>query len=311
MTTKKRVVLLQGGLGAERDVSLVTGQGFQKSLQELGYPFQVVDCREDLLERISLAKHVFKADVALIALHGKYAEDGIVQSICEYMRLPYTGSGVMASALCMDKVFTKEILVNHGIPTPDYQVVQKKDLNSFELQVDLPVVVKPSREGSSVGVSIVKEKKKLKAAMELASQYDSYILIEKYIAGMELTVPILDNRVLTPIEIVPKVDFYDYKNKYTAGCTDYYLPARLRPEDLEVAKGYALKAFHVCRLRCYGRVDFRVDESGKPYIMEINTLPGCTPTSLFPKAAKDCGVSFNQLIEILIQGADLDYAGVR
>lgn len=308
---QKRVVLLQGGLGAERDVSLVTGKGFEQALIELGYPYTVIDCKEDFLEKIVEAKKNFRADVALLALHGKYAEDGIVQGICEYIRLPYTGCGVLSSALCMDKVYTKKILINHQIPTPDYQVVEKENINQFKLTLDYPIVVKPSREGSSVGVSIVKTVQDLAAALSLAAQYDRYILVEKYIPGMELTVSILNGRVLTPIEIVPKVHFYDYKNKYTAGNTDYYLPARLDKAALDKAKTYALQAFECCRMRTYGRVDFRVDPTGQPFVMEINTLPGCTPTSLLPKAAKDCGISFGELIETLVENATLDYAGVK
>ena len=311
MNNKKRVALLMGGMGAEREVSLVTGKGFAQALVELGHPHITIDCREDFLQQITEAKNNFKADVALLALHGKYAEDGIVQGICEYIKLPYTGAGVMASALCMDKVYTKEILVNHQIPTPDYQVVQKNQLADFKLTLSLPVVVKPSREGSSVGVSIVKESKELEPALKLAASYDQYILIEKYIPGMELTISILGDQILTPIEIVPKVDFYDYKNKYTAGRTEYIMPARLKPAELENAKQIALKTFQVCRVRTYGRVDFRVDPNGQPYVMEVNTLPGCTPTSLLPKAARDCGISFNQLIDTLISSATLDYAGVK
>lgn len=310
-SAKKKVVLLQGGIGAERDVSLSTGKGFEAALKELGYTYQVIDCREDFLEKITEAKNKFKADVALLALHGKYAEDGIVQSICEYIKLPYSGSGVMASALCMDKIYTKQILINHDVPTPDYQTVTKDTLDSFKLELDLPVVVKPSREGSSVGVSVVKEKSQLRPALDYAAKYDKYILIEKFIAGMELTIPVFDEKVLTPIEIVPKVDFYDYKNKYTSGRTDYYLPARLDKKALDKAKDYALKAFHLCRLKTYGRIDFRVDQNGNSYIMELNTLPGCTPTSLLPKSAQDCGISFNEMIEILVEKASLDYEGVK
>lgn len=309
--SKKKVVLLQGGLSAEREVSLSTGKGFEQALKELGYSYQVIDCGDDLLEKLVTAKKVFKADVALLALHGKYAEDGIVQSLCEYIKLPYTGSGVMASAVGMDKIFTKQILINHDIPTPDYQALESHEISNFRLEIPYPVVVKPSREGSSVGVSIVKNEKDLRPALDLAAASDKYILIEKFIAGMELTIPILDGKVLTPIEIVPKVDFYDYKNKYTAGRTDYYLPARLAAKDLQRAKDYALKAFQILRMRCYGRIDFRVDQQGQPFIMEVNTLPGCTPTSLLPKSAKDCGISFNQLVEILVERADLDYAGVK
>lgn len=311
MSKNKKVVLLQGGLGAEREVSLSTGKGFEAALKELKYPYEVIDCREDFLEKIVSCQKNFKPDVALLALHGKYAEDGIVQSICEYIKLPYSGSGVLSSALCMDKITTKQMLSDNDIPTPEYQTVEKKDLKNFKLTLSIPVVVKPSREGSSVGVTIVKDAAHFNQALETAAQYDNYIIIEKFIPGMELTVPILDGKVLTPIEIVPKVDFYDYKNKYTAGRTDYIMPARLDEKALNKAKDYALKAFQVCRMRCYGRIDFRVDPSGHPFIMEINTLPGCTPTSLLPKSAKHSGVDFNQLIKILVETATLDYSGVK
>lgn len=307
----KKVLLLQGGLGAEREVSLSTGKGFAKALEELGYTYQVLDCREDLLGQLQNVNSTFKPDVALIALHGKYAEDGIVQSLCEYIKLPYTGSGVMASALCMDKVYTKQILLNEELPTPEYQVIQKDQISEQASDLSYPVVVKPSREGSSVGISIVKDSSQWVPALQLAAQYDQYILVEKYILGMEVTVPVLGTKVLTPIEIVPKVDFYDYKNKYTAGRTEYILPARLPSATLEKVKAMALRAFQVCRLRTYGRIDFRVNEAGEPYIMEVNTLPGCTPTSLFPKSAADCGISFSQLIAYLVEDASLDYLGVK
>ncbi len=307
---KKKVVLLQGGMSAEREVSLSTGRGFAQALVELGYPFEVIDCKEDLLIRIAEAQKN-GAQVALLALHGKYAEDGIAQSICEYIKLPYSGSGVMASALCMDKIFTKEVLSNHKIPIAKQQLAHKNDLAHFRLELPLPVVVKPSREGSSVGVTIVRDKSQLRGALDEAAKHDQYILVEEFISGVEVTVPILDEKALTPIEIVPKVDFYDYKNKYTAGRTDYILPARLPDGVLQLAREYALQAFHVCRLRCYGRVDFRVTNDGQPYVLEINTLPGCTPTSLLPKSAAHSGISFNQLVEILVERATLDYAGVK
>jgi D-alanine-D-alanine ligase len=309
----KKIVLLQGGLGSERDVSLVTGKGFAQALTELGYQFTVVDAKGDLAERLSELKKQGQADVALLALHGKFAEDGTVQGICEYLKIPYTGSGVLSSALCMDKILTKQILINNGVPTPDYILVDshKSDLKKVALpDLGWPVVVKPSREGSSVGVSIVKSKDDFLPALENAARYDHMILVEKYIAGMEMTVPVFDDRAMTPIEIVPKVDFYTYENKYTAGKTDYFLPARMNVQTLELAKKHALKAFEVCRMRCYGRIDFRVSESGQPFIIEINTLPGCTPTSLLPKAAQHDGIAFPQLIETLIRRATLDYAGL-
>ncbi len=308
--SKKKVVLIQGGLGAEREVSLSTGKGFAQALVELGYPHTTIDCKEDFLDQISAAKKQ-GAEVALLALHGKYAEDGIVQGICEYIKLPYSGSGVFASALCMDKIATKEVLINHGIPTAKYEVVKKIDLAKFKKKIAVPLVVKPSREGSSVGVTIVKNDKEMKAALEHAAQYDTNILIEEFIDGMECTVPVLDERVLTPIEIVPKVDFYDYKNKYTAGNTEYIMPPRLDGRVIKQIQDYSLKAFHACRLRNYGRIDFRVDKANRPYVLEINTLPGCTPTSLLPKAARHENINFNKLVEILVERATLDYVGVK
>lgn len=305
----KKVVLIQGGMGAERAVSLVTGKGFAQALVELGYPFEVIDAGPDLVKQLAN----IKADVALLALHGKYAEDGIVQGICEYMKLPYSGSGVLASALCMDKILTKQVLLSHNIPTAKHVLADTKKTKVADIPVpDLgwPLVVKPSREGSSVGVSIVKDQSGFRKAVELAAKYDHMILMEQYIAGMELTVPILNGKTLTPIEIIPKVDFYTYENKYTAGATEYILPARADAKVLELAKKYALAAYDCLRLRTYGRIDFRVSTDGIPYVMEMNTLPGCTPTSLLPKSARQDGIEFNQLIETLVETAGLDYEGL-
>jgi D-alanine-D-alanine ligase len=306
--SKKKIVLIQGGMGAEREVSLSTGAGFKQALVELGYPFEIIDAKEDL----PLQLYNSKADVALLALHGKYAEDGIVQGICEYLKLPYTGCGVLASALCMDKVLTKQILSYQGIPTAKEQFVnaKKTSIKNVKLSLPLPVVVKPSREGSSVGVSIVKTEKDFLPALQEAAKYDYEILIEEYIPGLEITVPVLAGKALSPIEIEPKVDFYTYKNKYTAGNTEYFIPARISEKAIAKIKEIALKTCEVCRVRTYARVDFRMTKDEKPYVMEINTLPGCTPTSLFPKSAKHEGISFNQLIETLIENAGLDYEGL-
>lgn len=313
---KKKIVLLVGGMGAEREVSLSTGRGFEQALKELKYPYELIDCQADLPERLSKTK----ADVALLALHGKYAEDGIVQSLCEYLKIPYSGSGVLASALCMDKVFTKQILLQNEIPTPKYQLVGVSEeaiaaggvpIEGFKSDFSFPFVVKPSREGSSVGVSIVKSSKEIRPALDLAAKYDQFLLVEEYIPGMEVTVPILDDKALTAIEIEPKVNFYTYENKYTSGKTEYHLPARLNAKVLERIEQYALHAHRVCRLRTYGRIDFRVTPEGEPYVIEINTLPGCTPTSLLPKSAKHSGISFNDLVSILIENAALDYENVK
>jgi D-alanine-D-alanine ligase len=305
-----RVLLVMGGMGAEREVSLVTGSGFKQALIELGYQFIELDAKEDFLKKVYELRA--QVDVALLALHGKYAEDGVVQGICEYLKLPYTGAGVLASALCMDKIFTKKILNAHKILTAKEQVINAKeeDLNSVRVKLPLPVVVKPSREGSSVGVSIVKQQNDFVPALKEAAKYDYEILVEEYIPGLEITVPILADRALTPIEIKPKVDFYNYKNKYTAGQTEYFLPARVSSEMLAKLKQIAIDAYNACRVRTYARVDFRVTSEGSPYIIELNTLPGCTPTSLLPKSALHDGIPFNQLVKTLIESAGLDYEGV-
>lgn len=310
MAANKKVALLVGGMGAEREVSLNTGKAFQKALDELKANYVVIDAGADLPEQLQK----IKPDVALLALHGKYAEDGTVQGLCEYMKIPYSGAGVMASALCMNKYFTKQILMFNKIPTAEFEFVNARttDINAYQLKkLKAPVVVKPSREGSSVGISIVKDEKDLKEALKTAAQYDKDILIEEFIAGHECTVPILDDKALTPIEIVPKEAFYDYKRKYTAGNTDYFMPPRLDPKVVEQLKIFALQAHKACQVKTYSRVDFRVSTDGKPFCMEINTLPGCTQTSLLPKAAAHEGISFAQVIKTLIDKASLDYEGVR
>ncbi len=313
MNRDKKIVLIQGGMGAERDVSLATGAAFESALRELGYSYQVVDAKEDLPIQLSTARSTANADVALIALHGKYAEDGIVQSLCEYLRLPYSGSGVLASALCMDKVMSKQLYVQLGIPTAPFEVFNLHQLAADDVQtkIDFPVVVKPSREGSSVGISIVEKSEELRAAVELAGLYDHHILIEKFIAGMEISVPLLAGRALSPIEIAPKEGFYDYKNKYTKGSTEYFLPPRMPASRIAQLKSISEEVFREFRLKAYSRVDFRVDNDFNLFVMEVNTLPGCTPTSLLPKAAAHEGISFPQVIQTLIENASLDYQGLK
>jgi D-alanine-D-alanine ligase len=304
------VALIQGGVSAERDVSLSTGKAFDAALSELGVSYTIVDAKEDLPKVLSDLRP--KLNVALLALHGKLAEDGVVQGICEYLKLPYTGTGVLGSSVAFDKLFSKMTFKSLGIPTADHAEINAKtqSLDSIKLPFDLPFVVKPSREGSSVGVSIVKAEAEFLPALKEAAKSDHYILIEKYLDGKEITIPILDGRALTPIEIRPKVDFYNYENKYTAGNTDYILPPEL-PEDLVTEmKGLALKAHRVLRARVYSRVDFRLHQ-GRPYVIEVNTLPGCTPTSLVPKSAAHEGIGFSDFIKILLENAGLDYEDVR
>ena len=309
MFTKKKVILIQGGMGAERNASLSTGGAFETALKELGHDYEIIDAQEDLPARLSNTK----GDVALIALHGKYAEDGIVQSICEYLKLPYSGSGVLASAVCMDKVLSKQMYVQYQIPTAPFEVVDLRLTKPEDVQckITFPVVVKPSREGSSVGITIVKEPKDFLTALHLASQYDHFILIERFVPGLEISVPVLKGRALSPIEIAPKLGFYDYKNKYTKGNTDYYIPPRMPEDGINLLKSISEKVFETFRLNAYARIDFRVDDEFNPFVMEVNTLPGCTPTSLLPKAAAHEGISFAQVIQTLIECANLDYRNLK
>lgn len=303
----KKIAVIVGGLSSEREVSFNTGKSFAKALDELGWAYEIIEAKEDL-PKVLFEK---KPDVALLALHGKLAEDGTVQGICEYLKIPYTGSGVLSSALAMNKVMAKQVFVQNGLPTPDWQVFKRGvDLAPYKTTLEYPLVVKPARDGSSVGLSICYSKDQLDEAVELAFQYDRVILLEEYISGMEVTVATLLDRALTSIEIAPKNGFYDYENKYTAGKTDYIIPARLGAETQGLLGELALKTCRVLDIRTYSRVDFRVREDGEPFILEVNTLPGATETSLVPKAAAHDGISFSQLIKQLVDSAGLDYEGV-
>ncbi|MEZ4872507.1 MAG: D-alanine--D-alanine ligase [Bdellovibrionales bacterium] len=305
----KKIALVQGGMGAEREVSLSTGKAFAQALTDLNYNYVVIDAKEDLPVRLFEEK----PSVALLALHGKYAEDGVVQGICEYLKIPYTGSGVLASSLCMNKIFCKQILIQNKIPTSPFQVLRKSqiDLVVQQIELKLPFVVKPSREGSSVGVHICKDSSQVSAAVEDAFLYDSEILIEKFLDGKELTVAVVDGKAMTPIEIEPKTDFYNYENKYTAGKTEYHLPARIEEAKLSELKSLAEQIYRQFNIRSYCRVDFMSNSKGDLFCLEINTLPGCTPTSLVPKAARHDGLEFSALIQKLVESATLDYAGVK
>ena len=306
---EKKIALLVGGINSEREVSLNTGKAFEKALRNLGYHYEVIDAREDLPERLC----VVKPQVALLALHGKWAEDGTVQGICEYLKIPYSGSGVLASAIGMDKPLAKQIWERNGVPTAKgyVETLEGQDLQLLKPRLEFPLVVKPARDGSSVGVSICKSISDWDAAINLVKGFDKTILVEEYISGKEIAVAIFRNQALEPIEISPKSGYYDYANKYTSGKTDYYIPARLPAHVNQSLKDISIKAFSVIGARTYARFDFRVREDNAPFVLEINTLPGCTETSLVPKAAAHAGISFDEFIRELVESARLDYQGVR
>lgn len=306
---KKKIAVLQGGLSSEREVSLNTAKSFISALEELGHEYVVIDADRDLPAKL-IEK---KPDLVLNALHGKFAEDGTVQGICEYLNIPYSGSGVLASALTMDKIKTKQVLQSEKILTPGFQVLdyRQKKYEVKDIDISLPFVVKPSREGSSVGISICKKEGQVHDALELAREHDHLVLVEKYIDGSEITVPLLDGKALTPIEIIPNEYFYDYEHKYTKGKTEYILPPNKKETVIERLKIIAEKAYRVLGLRSYARIDFMVNEQDQIYFIEANTLPGCTETSLVPKSAKYDGIDFKDFIQHLIDTAALDYEGLR
>lgn len=304
----KRIGVLMGGMSAEREVSLMSGQAIGNALQELGYDACPLEADQQLAQRLWEEK----IDVAFIGLHGRLGEDGAVQGLLEMMRIPYTGSGVLASALSMDKVISRQIFMLNGLPVPSHRVVAAGGLRKFDindLPFSLPMVVKPSQEGSSVGVTIVTKEEEISRAMEIAFGFGSEILIEEYIRGREIQVGILDDSPLGAIEIVPRVQFYSYEAKYAPGLADHLLPAPLPQEDYNRALQVGLKAHRL--LGCEGatRVDLLYrGEKGGPgqfFVLEVNTLPGMTALSLLPEIAMGAGINFPTLVERILLGARL------
>ena len=301
----KKVALIQGGLGAEKEVSLLSAQVVAKAFKALNIPYTIVESDKHIVQKLSK----LKPDYAFLATHGKYAEDGTLQGICEYLKIPYTGSGVLASSLCMDKCFFKNYISQHNISTPQYQNFNLENQRPQEVIVDIPYpfVVKPSREGSTIGISICNKKEELVPALKKAIQYDTKILVESYIKGMELAVSFLLGKVLTPVEIVPKNNFYDYESKYKSKETQYILPPRLEKKIIEECKSLVLQVVDISCVRAYCRVDFIIKENTTPLMIEMNTLPGLTAHSLLPKSAQYDGIDFNTLILNILKEAKLDY----
>ncbi|OGW54877.1 MAG: D-alanine--D-alanine ligase [Nitrospirae bacterium RIFCSPLOWO2_02_42_7] len=298
MITSKKIGVLMGGLSSERDISLKTGTLIAASLKKTGYDVITIDAGTDLPYQIDKNG----VEVAFIALHGRYGEDGCVQGLLELMGIPYTGSGVTASAICMDKVLSKRLFEYHSIPTPEY-ILYKKDEKEEPVVPGYPVVVKPCREGSTIGVSIVSNKEALSPALEKALRYGDDVIIEKYIDGMEVTAGILDNAPLPLIEIAPKEGFYDFKTKTTSGAAEYIVPARLSSSVTGEIKAIALKTHKVMGCCYVSRIDFRIDPAGHPYVLEVNTVPGMTETSLLPRAAGEAGIGYNELVEMILTSA--------
>lgn len=303
-----RIGVIAGGISSEREISLLTGENIYRSLLKSGYDAIFIDLKGDFYNDLK------KINLAFLALHGRYGEDGTVQGLMEIMKIPYTGSGVLGSAIAINKILTKKILKCENVLTPRYTVLDidsKKSPVGTDLltgeKLSYPVIVKPNCEGSTIGVNIVDSDKQFEHAIEDASKYDNKILIEKYISGRELTVSVIgkDPFALPIIEIRPRSGFYDYEAKYTKGMTEYIVPAELSSElSLHISKT-AVKCHKVLECSGISRVDFMLDGQNDAYAFELNTMPGMTATSLVPKAAGAVGINFDLLVEIILDSASL------
>jgi len=303
----KRVAVLMGGISKEREISLRTGGAISAGLKRMGYDVTDIDVGDGaaLVERLAREK----TDVAVIALHGKFGEDGCVQGLLEMLRIPYTGAGVMASSIGMDKIVCKRIAREIGIPCLPEEFFDSEHDNVKEFAarftMEMPVIVKPSREGSTINMTIVKDRRELVPALSKAVESDNRVLVEKYVNGREVTVGLINGEALPTLEIAPKSGFYDYASKYTKGMTEYIVPARI--PDVQAKKLQAQSQLIYKEIECEGtaRVDFIVSSDNDAYFLEINTIPGMTELSLVPKAAAHVGIGFDEVCERLLDGARL------
>lgn len=299
ITRRTRVGVLMGGVSREREISLKTGGAVLGALRAAGYNAFGIDAGSDLPAVLRRRK----VEAAFIALHGRYGEDGCVQGLLEVMGIPYTGSGVLASALAMDKAAAKRLLERSGVSTPAFAVASPGWKASG---LRCPLMVKPSCQGSAIGAFVVERKKDLDQAVRKASRFGGPVLVEEFIRGRELTVSILEGRTLPVVEIRPLKGFYDYKAKYTKGKTDFITPAPLaRAVERKVLKE-ASGAYAALGCRGAARVDVMLDRDERPFVLEVNTVPGLTELSLFPRAAAAAGMSYGELVVEMLKGASVD-----
>jgi len=292
----KKIAVLMGGPGSERDVSLATGRGVSKALRSLGAEVIDVDVRG---ENFALPKDV---DLAFITIHGTFGEDGQLQKILEERSVLYTGDGVEPSRAAFDKILSKEKFREHNVVTPEWEVVEVGQRPT----ISVPLVVKPARQGSTVGVVIVKNASELDSAMAEAGNYDQKLLIEKFVPGRELTIGVLGDQALPILEIIPKGGFYDFNNKYPflnpqgGGGAEHVCPAKIDLNKTKQIQEQALHAFRALGLVVYGRVDVLLPDSGEPFVLEVNTIPGMTEASLLPEAAAAAGINYVDLCARII-----------
>jgi D-alanine-D-alanine ligase len=293
----QKIAVLMGGPGSEREVSLATGRGVSKALRSLGAEVVDVDVRD---ENFELSHDV---DLAFLTIHGTFGEDGQLQQILEDRGVAYTGDGIEESRIAFDKILSKERFRENNVTTPHWQVVKSGQRPT----IPLPIVVKPPRQGSTVGVVIVKNARELDSAVAEAAKYDGELLIEKFVPGRELTVGILGDQALPILEIIPKGGFYDFTNKYpflnpqAGGGAEHVCPAKIDNDKTKEIQDLALKAYRALGLQVYSRVDVILSENNEPFVLEINTIPGMTEASLLPEAAAAAGISYVDLCTRIIE----------
>jgi D-alanine-D-alanine ligase len=303
-----RIAVVSGGRSSEAEVSRASAAQVIAALHRQGHHCVELECDEELWEALRGGY-----DVVFLALHGRYGEDGTVQGICELLDLPYTGSDVLASALCFDKAMAKRVLSGAGLSTPPWHVVPRnlppaealERTHAAAVEFGLPMVVKPNRAGSTIGLSIVRDGDDLKSAFDLAAWHDD-VLCEKFVDGMEITIGILGHnppRALPTLEIISHRPLYDYAAKYTAGQSEHIIPARLPEAQRDAAQDVAVRAHRLLGCRAISRVDIVVDAAGTPWVLEVNTIPGLTEISLLPDAARAAGVSFDDICQALLDDA--------
>lgn len=298
----KRIAVIMGGDSAERDVSLRTGEAVLDALIQRGYDAVAIDSVSRLTQQLTESG----AEIAFIAVHGRHGEDGTLQGLLEMMQIPYTGSGVLASAIAIDKDITKKMVATKLTVADSFLVDERSDIEALCSDCcHYPQVVKPVREGSTLGITIVNDREELQQAITFAQTFDRRVLVEKFISGREVTVSVLLNEALPVIEVVPADGFYDYAAKYTAGTTQYIVPAEFPDTQYSELQQAAVTCCGIIGCRGAARVDFIVTED-KCYFLEVNTIPGMTKTSLLPKAAACSGIDFASLVESIVRDASLD-----
>ncbi|MHB9053305.1 MAG: D-alanine--D-alanine ligase family protein [Thermoleophilia bacterium] len=305
--SKKTIAVLKGGRSLERNISLKSGARVEKALREMGYSVEGIDVDASLVKRLK----ELKPDAAFIAMHGRSGEDGTVQELMDILGIPYTGSDVLPSINCMDKFLSKHIFMENGVPTPPFFAFNRdafQELGAVDTMpiigddLGFPIVVKPAAQGSALGIRFAHTGSELPAALISAFSFDNKVLLEKYVKGKELAVSILgkEPRALPVVEVRPKTDFFDFESRYTMGKADYLAPAEIPDDVAAQASELSLRVFKTLGCSGFGRVDIMLGEDGSLQVLEINTIPGFTETSLLPMAANATGISFNELVEEIL-----------